>query len=229
MISIGEIKSIPYTFSVNNSKYTRFSYVLEFLNKKNKSQMILTTPECVLVSATNSNYIEKKIKGNFVSCTVKLNITDETIANSFYKSISDMEAEIYNLVRREYNYIQIFNKLSFVNGIENIQTKYEMKDDVYNCIREGKYIVCSISVIGCITLQNTFEIIYTLEKIENVNIVDEIYNILIQDRGLLKNIEDELYDKIKDELPEKEITICDITSVKEVEYLQNEINKLMNN
>lgn len=229
MISIGEIKSIPYTFSVNNSNYTRFSYVLEFLNKKNKSQLILTTPECVLVSATNLNYIEKKIKGNFVSCTVKLNITDETIANSFYKSISDMEAEIYNLVRREYNYIQIFNKLSFVNGIENIQTKYEMKDDVYNCIREGKYIVCSISVIGCITLQNTFEIIYTLEKIENVNIVDEIYNILIQDRGLLKNIEEELYDKIKDELPEKEITICDITSVKEVEYLQNEINKLMNN
>lgn len=229
MISIGEIKSIPYTFSVNNSNYTRFSYVLEFLNKKNKSQLILTTPECVLVSATNLNYIEKKIKGNFVSCTVKLNITDETIANSFYKSISDMEAEIYNLVRREYNYIQIFNKLSFVNGIENIQTKYEMKDDVYNCIREGKYIVCSISVIGCITLQNTFEIIYTLEKIENVNIVDEIYNILIQDRGLLKNIEEELYDKIKDELPEKEIIICDITSVKEVEYLQNEINKLMNN
>lgn len=229
MISIGEIKSIPYTFSVNNSNYTRFSYVLEFLNKKNNSQLILTTPESVLVSATNLNYIEKKIKGNFVSCTVKLNITDETIANSFYKSISDMETEIYNLVRREYNYIQIFNKLSFVNGIENIQTKYEMKDDVYNCIREGKYIVCSISVIGCITLQNTFEIIYTLEKIENVNIVDEIYNILIQDRGLLKNIEEELYDKIKDELPEKEITICDITSVKEVEYLQNEINKLMNN
>jgi len=229
MISIGEIKSIPYTFSVNNSNYTRFSYVIEFLNKKNNSQLILTTPESVLVSATNLNCIEKKIKGNFVSCTVKLDITDETNANIFYKSISDMETEIYNLVRREYNYIQIFNKISFVNGIENIQTKYEMKDDVYNCIQEGTYIVCSISVIGCITLQNTFEIIYTLEKIENVNIVDEIYNILIQDRGLLKNIEEELYDKIKDELPEKEITICDITSVKEVEYLQNEINKLMNN
>lgn len=229
MISIGEIKSIPYTFSVNNSNYTRFSYVLEFLNKKNNSQLVLTTPECVLISATNLNGIEKKIKGNFVSCSVKLNIPDEASVGSFYKSISDMETEIYNLVRKEYNYIQIFNKVSFVNGIENIQTKYEMNDDIYDCIREGKYVVCSISVIGCITLQNTFEIIYTLEKINNVNIVGEIYNILIQNTQLLKNIEEELYDKIKVELPETEITICDITSVKEVEYLQNEINKLMNN
>ena len=229
MIRMGDIKSIPYTFSVNDSSYTRFSYVIEFLNKQNKSQLIFTTPECVLISRTNLNDIEKKIKGNYVSCTIKLNIDDKSVTDTFYKNISDMETEIYNLVRNEYNYIQIFNNRTLINGIENIQTKYEMKDDIYECIREGSYVVCSISVIGCITLQNTFEIIYTLEKIKRVNIVGEIYNILIQDSRLLKNIEEELYDKIEGEIPETEITICDITSVKDVEYLQNEINKLMNN
>jgi len=228
MITIGEIKSIPYTFSVNNASYTRFSYVIEFLTKENKSQLVLTTPETVLVSDTNLYNIEKKIKGNFISCNVKLDIVDKSSAVGFYKKLTDIETEIYNLVRREYSYIQIFNKSSRVNGIENIQTKYEMKDDICDCIQEGKYVICSISVIGCITLQNTFEIIYTLEKIKKVSIVDEIYNILRTDSRLLEKIEEELYDKIEDETQEREITICDITSVKEVEFLQNEINKIIN-
>ena len=224
MIQIGEITCIPYTSFRNKKNDTRYTYLFEFLNNDNTPVDIIT-PKTSLVADMNIPNIETKIKGNYISCNVKLNIIDKKDRDLFYLKLKSIEEEIYNLIRKDYSYIQIFNSF----GIENIQTKYEMKDTICECISKNEYIIGTISIMGCITLQNTFEIIYTLEKIKSIDILDEIFNILFEDENLLNNIEEELYDKIENKRKCQEIiTICDIKSVEDVEFLQSEINKIIN-
>jgi hypothetical protein len=225
MIQIGEITRIPYTTFRGRKKYTRYTYLIEFLNKDNNVPIEIITPKTTLKSDMNILNIETKIKGDYISCNVKLNIIDKTNSNSFYLKVKSIEDEIYNLIRNDYSYIQIIRGF----GIENIQTKTEMKDAIHECIRNNDYITGTISIMGCITLQNTFEIIYTLEKIKKINIINEIINILHEDENLLNIIEEELYDKIENKKKGGEtITICDIKTVEDVEFLQSEINKIIN-
>ena len=220
MIQIGEITSIPYTKYSNKKKDVHYTYLFEFLNNdKNPIQII--TPTMELVSDINISEIETKIKGNNISCNVKLNIINKTDRELFCLKIKSIETEIYNLIRKDYKYIQIFKS----NGIEIIQTKREMKDTICECINKKDVIIGTLSIMGYITLQNTFEIIYTLEKIKYQDVLDEIFNILLKDENLLNKVEEELENKINNE---EKITILDIKSVNDVEFLQSEINKLIN-
>lgn len=224
MIKIGEITCVPYTLSLGKKKYTQYTYLFEFLNNNNIPLEIIT-PKMRLMVDMNISNIETKIKGNYISCNVKLNIVDEKDMELFYLNLKSIEDEIYNLIRKNYSYIQIFKS----PGIEKIQTRHEMKDAIYECIRNNDCIIGNISIMGCITLQNTFEIIYTLEKIKDVDVVDEIINILSEDENLLNTIKEELYNKIENNRKSDEIiTICDIKSVEDVEFLQSEINKIIN-
>ena len=223
MIILGEITSIPCMISsYNKEQYTHYTYLFEFLNS-DKTPFEITTPITELVTDMNIYEIETKIKGNSISRNLKLNIIDKNDSNLFSLKIQSIETEIYNLIRKNYKYIQISNNC----GIENIQTKYEMKDNICECINKKKQIKCFISIMGCITIQNTFEIIYTLEKIKRRVVIDEIFNLLLENEDLLENVEEELYNK-KNKNTEEIITICDIKSVKDVEFLQTEINKIIN-
>jgi hypothetical protein len=221
MIQIGEITSIPYTkYPNNNKKDTHFTYLFEILNN-DKSPIEIITPEMELSSDINISDIETKIKGNSISCNIKLNIINRTDRELFYLKIKTIETEIYNLICKDYKYIQFCNN----NGIEIIQTTREMKDTICECINKKDIIIGTLSIMGCITLQNTFEFIYTLEKIKYRDILDEIFNLLLNDDDLLNNIEEELENKIGND---ENITICDIKTVDDVEFLQSEINKLIN-
>ena len=220
MINIGEITTIPCVISsLNKKKYTHYTYLFEFLNNDGTPIEIIT-PITEIITDVNISVIETKIKGNSISCNVKLNIENKNDKELFFLKIQSIEDEIYKLIHRDYKYIQISNN----RGIENIQTKYEMKDNICDCINKKQRIIGTISIMGCITIQNTFEVIYTLEKIKCQDVLDEIFNILLENKNLLNNIEEELYDKKDDEI----ITICDIKSVEDVEFLQNEINKIIN-
>jgi hypothetical protein len=220
MINIGEITTIPCMISsLNKKKYTHYTYLFEFLNNDGNPIEIIT-PITEIITDVNISVIETKIKGNSISCNVKLNIENKNDNELFFLKIKSIEDEIYKLIRRDYKYIQISNN----RGIENIQTKYEMKDNICDCINKKQQLIGTLSIMGCITIQNTFEVIYTLEKIKCQNVLDEIFNILLENKNLLNNIEEELYDKKDDEI----ITICDIKSVEDVEFLQNEINKIIN-
>ena len=225
MISMGEITSIPCTLSSSNKKkYTHYTYLFEFLDNDGKPIEIIT-PITEIVTDMNISVIETKIKGNSISCNVKLNIRNKNDNDLFSLKIQSIEDEIYKLIRKDYKYIQISNN----RGIKNIQTKYEMKDSICDCITKKEEIIGTLSIIGCITIQNTFEVIYTLEKIKCRDVLDEIFNILLENENLLNNVEEELYDKIeKNRKNEEKITICDIKSVEDVEFLQNEINKIIN-
>jgi hypothetical protein len=64
-----------------------------------------------------------------------------------------------------------------------------------------------------------------LEKISWYDIVDEIFNILLKDEDLFNKVEEELENTI---INDEKITICDIKTVNDVEFLQSEINKLIN-
>ena len=219
MIKMGEITSIPYTKCYNKKKYTYYTYLIEFLNQDNTSIEIIT-PEMKLSTDMNIMDIETKVKGNNISYNVKLNIKNKKDRGIFCLKIKSIEDEIYSLIRKDYKYIQNFN-----SRIENIQTKYEMKDNIYECINNKDALIGTLSIMGCITLQNTFEIIYTLEKIKCHDVIDEIFNILLNDENLLNTVEEELENKINND---EKITICDIKSVNDVEFLQSEINKLIN-
>jgi hypothetical protein len=225
MISVGEITPIPCTISSSNKKqYTHYTYLFEFLNNDNNPIEIIT-PISEIVSYANISDIETKIKGNSILCNVKLNIKNDNDRNLFSLKIQSIEDEIYKLIRRDYKYIQISNN----RGIENIQTKYEMKDNICECIYKKKQIIGTLSIMGCITIQNTFELIYTLEKIKCQDVLDEIFNILLENENLLNNVKEELYNKIEwGRKNEELITICDIKSVEDVEFLQSEINKIIN-
>ena len=100
-----------------------------------------------------------------------------------------------------------------------------MKDGICECINKKDVLIGTLSIMGCITLQNTFEIIYTLENIKCHDIIDEIFNILLKDENLLNMVQEELENNI---INDEKITICDIKSVNDVEFLQSEINKLIN-
>ena len=215
MINIGEITTIPCV----KKRYTHYTYLFEFLDNDGTPFEIIT-PITEIITDVNISVIETKIKGNSISCNVKLNIENKNDKELFFLKIQSIEDEIYKLIRRDYKYIQISNN----RGIENIQTKYEMKDNICDCINKKQRIIGTLSIMGCITIQNTFEVIYTLEKIKCQDVLDEIFNILLENKNLLNNIEEELYDKKDDEI----ITICDIKSVEDVEFLQNEINKIIN-
>lgn len=225
MISVGEITPIPCTISSSNKKqYTHYTYLFEFLNNDNNPIEIIT-PISEIVSDANISDIETKIKGNSILCNVKLNIKNNNDRKMFSLKIQSIEDEIYKLIRKDYKYIQISNN----RGIENIQTKYEMKDNIYDCINKKEQIIGTISIMGCITIQNTFELIYTLEKIKCQDVLDEIFNILLEDEKLLNNVKEEIYNKIGGNRKNEEIiTICDIKSVEDVEFLQSEINKIIN-
>ena len=216
MIILGEITSIPCMSSSSNKNI----YLFEFLNS-DKTPIEIITPITELVTDMNIYDIETKIKGNSISCNVKLNIIDKRDNHLFSSKIQSIESEIYNLIHRDYKHIQISNN----RGIENIQTKYEMKDNICECIHKKEKLIGIISIMGCITIQNTFELIYTLEKIKQRDVLDEIFNILLENENLLENVKEELYNEIK---INETITICDIKSVKDVEFLQSEINKLIN-
>ena len=104
-----------------------------------------------------------------------------------------------------------------------------MKDNICDCIDKKEQIIGTLSIMGCITIQNTFELIYTLEKIKCQDVLDEIFNILLENENLLNNVKEELYNKIEGSRKNEElITICDIKSVEDVEFLQSEINKIIN-
>lgn len=225
MISVGEITPIPCTISSSNKKqYTHYTYLFEFLNNDNNPIEIIT-PISEIVSDANISDIETKIKGNSILCNVKLNIKNNNDRKMFSLKIQSIEDEIYKLIRKDYKYIQISNN----RGIENIQTKYEMKDNIYDCITKKEQIIGTITIMGCITIQNTFELIYTLEKIKCQDVLDEIFNILLEDEKLLNNVKEEIYNKIGGNRKNEEIiTICDIKSVEDVEFLQSEINKIIN-
>jgi len=225
MISVGEITPIPCTISSSNKKqYTHYTYLFEFLNNDNNPIEIIT-PISEIVSDANISDIETKIKGNSILCNVKLNIKNDNDRNLFSLKIQSIEDEIYKLIRRDYKYIQISNN----RGIKNIQTKYEMKDNICECIDKKEQIIGTLSIMGCITIQNTFELIYTLEKIKCQDVLDEIFNILLENENLLNNVKEELYNKIEGGGKNEElITICDIKSVEDVEFLQSEINKIIN-
>lgn len=225
MISIGEITPIPCTIlSSNKKQYTHYTYLFEFLNDDN-NPIEITTPISEIVSDANISDIETKIKGNSILCNVKLNIKNDNDMSLFSLKIQSIEDEIYKLIRKDYKYIQISNN----RGIENIQTKYEMKDNICDCIDKKEQIIGTLSIMGCITIQNTFELIYTLEKIKCQDVLDEIFNILLENENLLNNVKEELYNKIEGSRKNEElITICDIKSVEDVEFLQSEINKIIN-
>lgn len=225
MISIGEITPIPCTIlSSNKKQYTHYTYLFEFLNDDN-NPIEITTPISEIVSDANISDIETKIKGNSILCNIKLNIKNDNDMNLFSLKIQSIEDEIYKLIRKDYKYIQISNN----RGIENIQTKYEMKDNICDCIDKKEQIIGTLSIMGCITIQNTFELIYTLEKIKCQDVLDEIFNILLENENLLNNVKEELYNKIEGSRKNEElITICDIKSVEDVEFLQSEINKIIN-
>jgi hypothetical protein len=225
MISIGEITPIPCTIlSSNKKQYTHYTYLFEFLNDDN-NPIEITTPISEIVSDANISDIETKIKGNSILCNVKLNIKNDNDRSLFSLKIQSIEDEIYKLIRKDYKYIQISNN----RGIENIQTKYEMKDNICDCIDKKEQIIGTLSIMGCITIQNTFELIYTLEKIKCQDVLDEIFNILLENENLLNNVKEELYNKIEGSRKNEElITICDIKSVEDVEFLQSEINKIIN-
>ena len=225
MINVGEITPIPCIILSSNKKhYTHYTYLFEFLNN-DKSSIEIITPITEIVSDANIFDIETKIKGNSMLCNVKLNIKNDNDRIVFSSKIQSIEDEIYNLIRRDYKYIQISNN----RGIENIQTKYEMKDNICDCINKKEQIIGTLSIMGCITIQNTFELIYTLEKIKCQDVLDEIFNILLENENLLNNVKEELYNKIEGSRKNEEsITICDIKSVEDVEFLQSEINKLIN-
>jgi hypothetical protein len=189
MINVGEIISIPCTLSSSNKKYT---YLFEFIDNDGKPVEIIT-PITEMVTDMNISVIETKIKGNSVSCNVKLNIRNRNDIKLFSLKIQSIEDEIYKLIRKDYKYIQISNNC----GIENIQTKYEMKDSICECINKKEQIIGTLSIMGCITIQNTFELIYTLEKIKCQDVLDEILNILLENENLLNNVEEELYNKIE--------------------------------
>jgi hypothetical protein len=225
MIIIGEITSIPSMISSSNKKqYTHYTYLFKFLTCDSNPIEIIT-PISELVLDDNISDIETKIKGNSILCNVKLNIKNKNDRKLFSLKIQSIEDEIYKLIRKDYKYIQLSNN----RGIENIQSKYEMKDTICECINKKKQIIGTLSIMGCITFQNTFEIIYTLKKIECHDVLDEIFNILLENENLLNIVEEELYDKIENNEDDEElITICDIKSVKDVEFLQNELNKIIN-
>lgn len=225
MISIGEITPIPCTIlSSNKKQYTHYTYLFEFLNDDN-NLIEITTPISEIVSDANISDIETKIKGNSILCNIKLNIKNDNDRSLFSLKIQSIEDEIYKLIRKDYKYIQISNN----RGIENIQTKYEMKDNICDCIDKKEQIIGTLSIMGCITIQNTFELIYTLEKIKCQDVLDEIFNILLENENLLNNVKEELYNKIEGSRKNEElITICDIKSVEDVEFLQSEINKIIN-
>ena len=225
MISIGEITPIPCTIlSSNKKQYTHYTYLFEFLNDDN-NPIEITTPISEIVSDANISDIETKIKGNSILCNIKLNIKNNNDRSLFSLKIQSIEDEIYKLIRKDYKYIQISNN----RGIENIQTKYEMKDNICDCIDKKEQIIGTLSIMGCITIQNTFELIYTLEKIKCQDVLDEIFNILLENENLLNNVKEELYNKIEGSRKNEElITICDIKSVEDVEFLQSEINKIIN-
>jgi hypothetical protein len=225
LIIFGEITPIPCIVSSSNKKqYTHYTYLFEFLNNDGNPIEIIT-PISEIVADVNISDIETKIKGNSILCNVKLNIKNKNDKNLFSLKIQSIEDEIYKLIRRDYKYIQFSNN----RGIENIQSKYEMKDDICECINKKKQLIGTLSIMGCITFQNTFEIIYTLKKIKCQDVLDEIFNILLENEILFNSVEEELYDKIeKNKEGEELITICDIKSVKDVEFLQNEINKIIN-
>lgn len=225
MISIGEITPIPCTIlSSNKKQYTHYTYLFEFLNDDN-NPIEITTPISEIVSDANISDIETKIKGNSILCNIKLNIKNDNDRSLFSLKIQSIEDEIYKLIRKDYKYIQISNN----RGIENIQTKYEMKDNICDCIDKKEQIIGTLSIMGCITIQNTFELIYTLEKIKCQDVLDEIFNILLENENLLNNVKEELYNKIEGSRKNEElITICDIKSVEDVEFLQSEINKIIN-
>jgi hypothetical protein len=225
MIIVGEITSIPCTISSSSKKqYTHYTYLFEFL-KNDKSPIEIITPISEIVSDANISDIETKIKGNSMLCNIKLKIKNDNDRNVFYSKIQSIEDEIYKLIRRDYKYIQISNN----RGIENIQTKYEMKDNICDCINKKEQIVGIVSIMGCITIQNTFELIYTLEKIKCQDVLDEIFNILLENENLLNNVKEEIYNEIEGNIKnEGLITICDIKSVEDVEFLQSEINKIIN-
>lgn len=82
---------------------------------------------------------------------------------------------------------------------------------------------CIITIIGCITPQNTFEIIYKLTNIQKIlptpSIIQEIYSLLergIDDKGIC-DIENYIYST-------KQIHIYEIQN-EEIDILQNEIYK----
>ena len=100
-----------------------------------------------------------------------------------------------------------------------------MKDTICECINKKDIIVGTLSIMGCITVQNTFEFIYTLEQIKYRDVLDEIFNLLLKDEDLLNNVEEDLENKIGND---ENIIICDIKTVDDVEFLQSEINKLIN-
>jgi hypothetical protein len=220
MIQIGEITSIPYTKHFNNKKDIQYTYLFEFLNN-DKTPITIITPKMRLKSDINISDIETKIKGNSISCNIKLNIINKTDMELFCLKIKSIETEIYNLICKDYKYIQFCNN----NGIEVIQTRREMKDTICECINKKDVIIGTLSIMGCITLQNTFEFIYTLEKIKCRDVLDEIFNLLLKDENLLNKVEEELENKINSE---EKIIICDIKTVDDVEFLQSEINKLIN-
>jgi len=205
MITIGNVTSIPYIKydSSNNKTHTYYTYVFEFLNDDG-------TPLEIITPKTK---LEVKNKED-----VKLNITNTCDNDLFFQKIKTIEYEIYDLIRNDYKYTHFFH----TNGIENIKIRDEMKDNIYECINTNNVIMGTISIIGFITIQHTFEIVYTLEKIKYYDVLDEIFDILSENTTLIETVKEEL------DCEKETITIYDIKSAEEAENLQNEIIKLIN-
>ena len=112
---------------------------------------------------------------------------------------------------------------SYVYNLCKIQVSGEFIEIVEECIAGGFFVCCSITPIGCITPQNTFEIIYKLTNIQKLlpttSIINEIYSLLergIDDKRICE-VEEYIYST-------KQIHIYESQN-EDIDILQNEIDK----
>lgn len=152
--------------------------------------------------------------------TCSLVIPDKTNELNFYSTISKLEFELNNIVLDKFPEV----KISHSNvSLSNILVSQEFIQIIEQCISEEVTAYCNITPQGCITPQDTFEIIYKLTSIEKIPrmspVVGEIYSLL--ENGItntkISDIENYIYSN-------KEIHIYEIPN-DEIDILQNEIDQ----
>ena len=195
------------------------TYIISF--SQSNEDIIIVSPETRLTLSYNNilNYKQSQSK-NAKTGICELLFSDDKQQRSFYISLSTLENNIRVVISEKFPNVTI---PSYVYNLCKIQVSGEFIEIVEECIAGGFFVCCSITPIGCITPQNTFEIIYKLTNIQKLlpttSIINEIYSLLergIDDKRICE-VEEYIYST-------KQIHIYESQN-EDIDILQNEIDK----
>ena len=170
-------------------------------------ELYINIPDAKLILKSIENPIHKNKKYDICS----LVITDE---------LKKLQVQINTFIKDRFPQVKICVD---VYTTSNILIPEEYMDVFKQYILNDDNVSCDISIRGCITSQDTFEIIYKLSSITKVitipPVVNEIYSILDKnkDENFINDIEEYVYST-------KKVCIYE-SSIEEICKLQNELEE----